>query len=81
MWSLLTRTLDPELELLVETVRGPDAPTWVVIYTDLDTWGLDADGELSEALEERYDEVGTVCSKTVLLLEGHTRDVVPPEEC
>ena len=53
----------------------------MVIYTDLDTWGLDADGELSDLLEERYDEVGRVCSKPVLLLEGNTRDVVPPEEC
>jgi hypothetical protein len=81
MWSLLTRTLDPELELLTETILGPEAPTWVVIWTDLGTWGLDADGRLREALEERYDEVGSVCGKEVLLLEGNTRDVVPPEEC
>jgi hypothetical protein len=81
MWSLLTRTLDPDLELLMDTIEGPEAPTWVVIWTDVDTWGLDADGALREALQERYDEVGTVCGKTVLLLEGHTRDVVPPAEC
>ncbi|HET6561284.1 MAG TPA: hypothetical protein VFG72_05365 [Marmoricola sp.] len=81
MWSLLTRTLDPDLELLLQTIRGPEAPTWVVVWSDLDTWGLDADGELREALEERYDEVGTVCGKEVLLLEGNARDVVPPEAC
>ena len=81
MWSLLTRTLDPDLRILLETIRGPEAPTWVVIWTDVDTWGLDADGELRDALEQRYDEVGTVCGKEVLLLEGNTRDVVPPEEC
>jgi hypothetical protein len=81
MWSLLTRTLDPELELLLETLRGPEAPTWVVVWSDLDSWDLDADGELREALDERYDDVGTVCGKEVLLLEDNTRDVVPPEEC
>ena len=81
MWSLLTRTLDPELELLLETLRGPEAPTWVVIWSDLNDWDLDADGEVRDALQERYDEVGTVCGREVLLLEGHTRDVVPPEEC
>jgi hypothetical protein len=81
MWSLLTRTLDPDLDLLIKTIQGPDAPTWVVIWTDLETWGLDADGRLREELEDRYDEVGSVCGKTVLLLEGNTRDVVPPEDC
>jgi hypothetical protein len=81
MWSLLVRTLDPDLDLLVETLRGPEAPTWVVVYSDIDSWGLDFDGELREVLHERYDEVGTVCTKPVFLLEGNSRDVVPPEEC
>jgi hypothetical protein len=81
MWSLLTRTLDPDLELLADTLRGPDAPTWVVVWLAVDEWGLDADGEIRDLLDERYDEVGLPCGKEVLLLEGSTRDVVPPEEC
>ncbi len=81
MWSLLTRTLDPELDLLLATLRGTEPPTWIVVWSEVDSWGLDADGELRRTLEERYDEVGTVCGKEVLLLEGHTRVVVPPEEC
>ena len=39
-------------DLLLETLRGPEAPTWVVVYTDIDSWGLDSDGELREVLEE-----------------------------
>jgi hypothetical protein len=81
MWSLLTRTLDPDLEILADTLRGPDAPTWVVVWLAVDEWGLDADGEIRDLLEERYDEVGLPCGKQVFLLEGNTRDVVPPENC
>ena len=76
LWSLLTRTLDPDLDLLLRTLRGPDAPTWVVEWHDLDSWGLDESGRLAEVLDDRYRYVGTPCGVDVYLLRSESR--APP---
>lgn len=81
MWSLLLRTLDPELDLMVDTLEGPDAPTWVVQWHDLDSWELDSEDRLQHVLDERYTVVGQVCERNVYLLRGETRDVGPPPVC
>jgi len=79
MWSLLTRTLDKDLDLLLRTMRGPDAPTWVVRWHDVNSWELDSDGDLAELLEERYVAVGTPCGIEVFLLRTERRDVPPSD--
>lgn len=81
MWSLLTRTLDPELEEMLATLHGPEAPTWVVRWHDPDAWGLDDSGRLSEVLDERYVEVGRPCGAEVYLLRSERRDVPATEDC
>lgn len=81
MWSLLTRTLDPELEEMLATLHGPGAPTWVVRWHDSDAWGLDDSGRLTEVLDERYVEVGEPCGVEVYLLRSASREVPATEDC
>jgi hypothetical protein len=81
LWSLQTRTLDPHLDEMVGELSGPDAPTWVVQWTDPDTWGLDADGRLAGVIARRYVEVGRPCGAEVFLRRGVSRDVVPDSVC
>jgi hypothetical protein len=81
MWSLLLRTLDPELDLMVDTLEGPEAPTWVVQWHDLDSWELDSEDRLQDVLDERYVRAGRPCDHDVYLRRGETRDVLPPPDC
>ena len=81
MWSLITRTLDPDLDRIVGTLRGPDAPTWVVQWYDFDAWGLDDEGRLADVMRERYVKVGTPCGMNVFVLRGADRDAPPSEAC
>ena len=39
LWSLPIRTLDPELAQMLATMRGPDAPVWIVQRGRLDPLG------------------------------------------
>jgi 4-amino-4-deoxy-L-arabinose transferase-like glycosyltransferase len=79
-WSLPVRTLDPDLSLLLETLAGPDAPTWVVRWDPAYYWGLDPTSRVDATLEERYRAVGSVCGHAVWLHEGVDRRLaaLPP---
>jgi hypothetical protein len=79
-WSLPVRTLDPKLSLLLETLAGPDAPTWVVRWDPDYFWGLDPTGRVDATLAARYRSVGTVCGHPVWLLNGVDRQLAarPP---
>jgi hypothetical protein len=81
LWSLIARTLDPELDLMVATLSGPEAPTWVVIWHDLDSWGLDEDGRLRTTVREHYELVGSPCGAEVLLRRGEDRQVLDDDLC
>jgi hypothetical protein len=81
LWSLLTRTLDPELDLLLTTLRGPDAPTWLVEWYPRNSWQLDADGALTAAIEDRYIQVGSPCGIDVYLLKSESRELPPDAQC
>ncbi len=82
LWSLLVRTLDPDLDLLVRTLSGPEAPTWVVQWYPFDAWDLDAQGRLAGVLERRYVEVAEICGRPVYLERGEQgRDLTPPLAC
>ena len=82
-WSLPLRTLDPRLELLRSTLEGPRAPTWVVEWDSLQSWGLDRDHRLEAVLDFRYRHVADVCGRPVLLLRGVHRALAPltPSAC
>jgi hypothetical protein len=81
LWSLQMRTLDPRLHRLRQTLRGPDAPTWVVQFTPLDSWGIDRGGALRQLLARRYREVANVCHVPVLLRVGVERDPAEVPDC
>jgi len=72
-WSLPTRTLDPDLSMLTSVLTGRDAPTWVVGWDDLHSWGLDADNRVDTALRSHYRWVSEVCGKPVWLHTGVSR--------
>ncbi len=65
LWSLPVRTLDPDLSLLKRQLTGPDAPTWVVAALPLNSWNIDASGELQAVLDTKYIEVADDCGDPV----------------
>ena len=59
LWSLPVRVRDPDLARFTALLRGPDAPTWVVVAgASIDTWGVDATGA-DHVLARRYRLVTT----------------------
>ena len=81
LWSLQMRTLDPQQRRLHQTLRGPDAPTWVVRLLPLDSWAIDRDGALRQLLARRYRHVASVCGIPVLLRVGVERDLAEVPDC
>jgi 4-amino-4-deoxy-L-arabinose transferase-like glycosyltransferase len=81
LWSLPIRTLDPELSLLLSTLEGPDAPTWVVRWNSFTAFGLDEEGRLKRVVERRYREVADPCGREMYLLRGVTRSVPDRDPC
>jgi hypothetical protein len=83
-WSLPIRTLDPHLDLMVRTLNGPAAPTWVLRWDNPHAWGFDPGNRVDHALTAHYREVATLCGHAVWLRKGEPRDLarVPSgEDC
>jgi hypothetical protein len=60
LWSLPVRVRDPELARLTRILRGPDAPTWMVVLGDsTSTWGVDGT-TADQAIDERYRQVRVI---------------------
>lgn len=66
LWSLPIRVRDPELTGLIDVLRGPDAPSWVVEWSDFDTWAVDARG-LKLVVSDFYRPVAAPCGHVVWL--------------
>jgi hypothetical protein len=82
LWSLPVRTLDPRLATMRRLLSGPEAPTWVVQWDDLDAWGLDASDRLNATVRGHYERFGSVCGHAVWLHEGADRTAAPaPSDC
>jgi hypothetical protein len=75
LWSLPMRTLDPRLRLLVESLRGPSAPTWIVQWDEFNSWHIDANARLAATVRANYRRVDTVCGVNVYLHVGVVRSV------
>jgi hypothetical protein len=72
LWSLPSRTLDPDLTTLDGVLAGPDAPTWFVRYSNLGSLGRG--GRTTERLlKVRYHSVAQIHGCTVYLLDGTDR--------
>ena len=72
LWSLPSRTLDPDMVLLRGILAGPDAPTWIVVRGTHTLGRLDEHG-IGTRIRSRYAVVGAVCGRTIYLLRGLTR--------
>ena len=74
LWSLPSRTLDPDMALLRGILAGPKAPTWIVVR------GSHTRGRLVAAApgpcRARSPLVGSVCRRPVYLLRGLDRPTV-----
>ncbi|MFH5823409.1 hypothetical protein [Georgenia sp. AZ-5] len=81
LWSLPMRTLDPDQERLRATLRGPQAPAWIVEINGFNSWGIDAGSRLRDLVTERYRVVADVCASPVWLREDLTRRLAPPPRC
>lgn len=79
LWSLPMRTRDPGYAELRALLAGPDAPTWLVEWVDLDAWTDTGVPELEEVVRERYAEAGTTCNgQPVYVLRDVERPAVQP---
>jgi hypothetical protein len=72
LWSLPSRTLDPEMGLLRSVLAGPAAPTWVVVRGRTTMGRLEEHG-IADQIRSGYTPLGTVCGRTVYLRHGITR--------
>lgn len=81
LWTLPLRTLDPHLSRLRATLAGRSAPTWVVVWDQLDLWGIDPQGRTRRTLVDHYHRVGTVCGHQVWLHDGVRRQLPPLPVC
>lgn len=81
LWSLPVRAQDPRLVRLARTLTGPDAPTWLVEWLPVDTWGLDPTGMLAHVIAREYRSI-KVCGVPVHLRRDVTRTLPPvPASC
>jgi hypothetical protein len=78
-WSLPMRVRDPRLEQLRVLLGGPNAPTWLVHWNSLNSWGIDEDGRLRQLVRTRYERVATVCEVPILRRRDEpTTSQLPP---
>ncbi|TXL62934.1 glycosyltransferase family 39 protein [Aeromicrobium terrae] len=80
LWSLPVKTLDPHLTRLDAVLRGPAAPTWLVVWKNIDSWGLDA-AETRAILAAAYHPAGRVCGHEVYLRDGLDRPALADPIC
>jgi hypothetical protein len=73
LWSLPMRTLDPDLADLRAVLTGPDAPTWVVLAVEIDSWDIPESTDLQRILDTEFTLHGDACGRPVYLLKGLSR--------
>lgn len=71
-WVLLVRTRDRHLTQFIETLNGPEAPTWIVEWDLPSEVGLSSPAPILFTLRKHYQLVGELCGKNVWLLDGHS---------
>ncbi len=72
LWSLPSRTLDPDMVLLRGVLAGPEAPTWIVVR-GRHTLGRLQEHGVADLVDTRYRPVAEICSRTVYLQRGILR--------
>ena len=77
LWSLPLKTLDPHLTALNAVLQSPAAPTYVVTWKSIASWGLDT-AATQELIDRDYRPFTKVCGHTIYLHKGVGRGVPPP---
>ena len=72
LWSLPTKTLDPQLTGLDTVLSGPTAPTWLVVAHGVSSWGLDT-VRTQTLISTDYHPVAQVDGQTIYLHDGADR--------
>jgi hypothetical protein len=81
LWSLPTKTLDPQLAALDSVLQSPQAPTYFVTWSGVASWGLDS-AATGELLARNYRPLARVCGHTIYLRKGVARTAPPaPTRC
>ena len=80
LWTLPAQVLDPHLTRLDALLRGPAAPTWVVLW-DRPSFPAPVTQRLDTVVASRYRVVGLVCGRPVFLRDGVDRPAPPRGEC
>jgi hypothetical protein len=77
LWSLPTKTLDPQLTGLDAVLSGPTAPTWLVVSHSVSSWGLDT-VRTQALISTDYHPVAEVDGQTIYLHDGADRATPAP---
>jgi hypothetical protein len=80
LWSLPVKTLDPQLTDLDRVLAGLARPTWLVVWSDISSWGLTT-GATDVAVARHYHLVAVLCGRTVYLRNGIDRPTPVVSEC
>jgi hypothetical protein len=72
LWSLPTKTRDPQLRELADVLSGPQAPTWFITWSHLSSWGVDSTAA-SRLLTNRYHRVADLHGHSIYLRNGVDR--------
>jgi hypothetical protein len=81
LWTLPMRTLDPGLRRLDHLLTHRRAPTWLVEWLPLDSWGIDRTDRTGLDIATHYHPVGSVCGHQVLLRDGLHRPSPSASRC
>ncbi|MEP6666420.1 MAG: hypothetical protein ABJA81_08240, partial [Nocardioidaceae bacterium] len=79
-WSLPMRGRDSHLKYLVDTLKGPYAPTWLVELGDFNWWQIDT-AAFQAVRADRYHVVATVCGHDIYLRDDAVRTLPPAPSC
>jgi hypothetical protein len=73
LWTLPMRTLDPHLTALRHLLTSERAPTWLVVWRNVDPWNIDPHDRLRLEIATHYQLAAHVCGHELWLLDGVSR--------
>lgn len=76
LWSLPVKTLDPHLTTLDAVLRSTRAPTYIVVWHHVSSWGLDS-AATRAIIAADYHPLGRVCGHAIYLRNGLIRAALP----
>lgn len=77
LWYLEIRELDPHLAQLQALLRGPHAPTWVIVWGHVTAGPYGPRDPLRHVLSSRYQVVGHLCGNRLVLLRDGVHRTLP----